>query len=302
MGGSTKVQPSQPSAEERALQQEQVQLLREQRGITQEQMRQQELLAPLMYEQFGISPQKDAQGRITGFTRREDPQEREIQSLLRGRTLAALKGDLPVDPGLERQLKEGRVTLEEQLRKQLGTGFSTSSAGIEALANFDQRAKELQSAARTGQLTLAEQLQQARAVTRTNDLGSVMGISQSPFAGAGMLGQAATGFNNPLSFFGQQRASADQARMMSAQNAQANRSTLGSLFGTGIMAAAMVSDRRLKSDIRLMGKLPSGLNVYRYVIFGQPDIGVMADEVRGLFPKAVKRIAGIDTVNYAMLH
>ena len=51
--------------------------------------------------------------------------------ILRGKEAAIL------DP-LRRQRERQRKTVEESLRRQLGPGFDTSSAGIEALARFDQ--------------------------------------------------------------------------------------------------------------------------------------------------------------------
>lgn len=63
----------------------------------------------------------------------------------------------------------------------------------------------------------------------------------------------------------------------------------------------MGSDRRMKEDIEPVGKLDSGLTVYRYRYKGDPrfQIGVMADEVREKFPKAVLRGPdGFDRVDY----
>ena len=49
---------------------------------------------------------------------------------------------------LERELTEERTLLESRLRQQLGPGFATSTPGIQVLADFDQRAIELQEAER----------------------------------------------------------------------------------------------------------------------------------------------------------
>jgi hypothetical protein len=54
------------------------------------------------------------------------------------------------------------------------------------------------------------------------------------------------------------------------------------------MAGGMIpSDRRLKSNIRRTGTLPSGLGWYSYDIFGKRSEGVMAQEAMKLFPDAV---------------
>ena len=62
------------------------------------------------------------------------------------------------------------------------------------------------------------------------------------------------------------------------------------------------SDVRLKSNIRRIGTHPLGIGIYRYIIFGQEDEGVMAHEVREVMPEAVVvDRSGFDMVNYAML-
>jgi len=71
-------------------------------------------------------------------------------------------------------------------------------------------------------------------------------------------------------------------------------SLLGGLFG--------LSDRRLKSDIRRVGTLDNGLPVYVYVIGGQTQMGVMADEVEQVLPEAVAELpSGVKAVNYRMV-
>lgn len=95
---------------------------------------------------------------------------------------------------------------------------------------------------------------------------------------------------------------------LGAAQAQAasNNSTaqgVGALVGT---AAMMMSDRRVKFNIEHAGKdYATGLTLYAFNYIWDATkryVGVMADEVKKLFPNAV--IAGddgIDRVNYAML-
>lgn len=353
-GGTTVVEAPKPSAAEQALQQEQVNLLRQQQASTQEMMRQQNLLSPILYKQMGISPQYDKSGKIIGYSEApksqqqqlmeqlqsqtlqaaldeySNPDNKAINQMLRQRTLAALKGDLPVDPGLERNLKESRSQLEETLRKQVGPGYATSTPGIQALADFDARANELRYGARTGQLSLAEQLQGAnaeranirtQAPLATTDLtgrlqsqrfGNLMGLSSSAAMGPQMLGQVAQGFSQPLSWYSGNRQMQFQANAQNAaaQNQASNSfmGSLGSLFGTGLMAyamnpAAFASDRRLKSNVVRIGQMASGLPIYSYTIFGVEDVGVMADEAREMFPEAVTRVEpGFDVVDYSKIH
>jgi hypothetical protein len=65
------------------------------------------------------------------------------------------------------------------------------------------------------------------------------------------------------------------------------------------------SDRRLKTDIHLVGKLDSGLNVYTFKYRESPAVthmGVMADEVSQVIPEAVSTDdSGYLRVSYRML-
>ena len=81
-------------------------------------------------------------------------------------------------------------------------------------------------------------------------------------------------------------------------NAQ-QQATQGMMSGIGSMAGgfAMMSDRRMKTDIVRIGSTPGGTNVYsfRYIFGGPTTIGVMADEV----PHAAFERGGIKFVDYA---
>ncbi len=78
--------------------------------------------------------------------------------------------------------------------------------------------------------------------------------------------------------------------------------SVGTLFG-------LFSDRRLKDDIKRVGKLDNGLRVYSYRYKDDPEnvrrIGVMADEVEDVHPEAVTslpaafgHLAGMKVVDY----
>ena len=68
------------------------------------------------------------------------------------------------------------------------------------------------------------------------------------------------------------------------------------------MAAILLSDRRLKSNIERIGTHPLGIGIYEYDIDGRHEIGVMADEVERVMPAAVvTRPDGYKMVNYGML-
>lgn len=77
--------------------------------------------------------------------------------------------------------------------------------------------------------------------------------------------------------------------------------TLGSLAGGLGMLAMGLSDVRAKKDIRPVGKLDNGLNVYAYRYKGDdtPQIGLLAQEVAAVKPEAVGHWgAGLLGVDY----
>jgi hypothetical protein len=67
-------------------------------------------------------------------------------------------------------------------------------------------------------------------------------------------------------------------------------------------AATYFSDRRLKSNIERIGTHPLGIGIYEYDIFGEHQIGVMADEVKQVMPEAIiNHLSGYMMVDYGML-
>lgn len=88
--------------------------------------------------------------------------------------------------------------------------------------------------------------------------------------------------------------------------AQANqRAMMSGLMGLGSTALGgwMLSDRRTKEDIKKVGSLDDGTNLYkfRYKGDGEAKIGVMAQEVETTHPEAVADAGGVKIVNYSRL-
>lgn len=82
--------------------------------------------------------------------------------------------------------------------------------------------------------------------------------------------------------------------------------TFGNILG-GISTAAglfsLFSDRRLKTDIKEVGKADNGLTIYSYRYIGgtQTHLGFLADEVEELIPEAVTvEPNGYKSVNYEL--
>jgi hypothetical protein len=201
-GDKTQVNIPGPSAQELQLTQAQVDAMNKQSKLT-------DILLPLQLKQLGYQANFGPNGELTGVTEmtptpeqqsQKDltkkfldlsvsqldnemanaPQSREIQDLTNKRTLAALKGELPVNPGLTRELGDQEQVLRDTLSKQLGTGYETSDPGIRALATFGQRKNETLEGARRGDLTLAEQLSNARSATQFGEAGG--GLTSSDLA------------------------------------------------------------------------------------------------------------------------
>jgi len=91
------------------------------------------------------------------------------------------------------------------------------------------------------------------------------------------------------------------------QQVGAHNAMLGGLAGLGGAALGgwakggfPMSDRRVKTDARVVGKLANGLDVwaFRYLGTDTTIIGVMSDEVREMHPHAVHVVDGFDTVDY----
>lgn len=97
--------------------------------------------------------------------------------------------------------------------------------------------------------------------------------------------------------------SAMQNYGIQSANTNAQNAGLYGLAGAGLQAGAtMYSDRRLKSNIERIGTHPLGIGIYKYDIFGEHQIGVMADEVVKVMPEAViMQPNGYNMVDYGML-
>jgi len=111
-----------------------------------------------------------------------------------------------------------------------------------------------------------------------------------------------------------QRANQLAAATANAQ-AKASRSAgiMGALggIGSGLAqgigaaggAAAFFSDKRLKTDIKKVGKTEGGLPIYTYKYKGdnRTQMGVMAQDVEKKTPKAVSEVGGFKAVDYKLV-
>lgn len=105
-----------------------------------------------------------------------------------------------------------------------------------------------------------------------------------------------------------QQANAQMKLAADTANAQSKSSGMSSIMSSvaAIGGAAMMafSDTRLKENIEEIGTLPNKIKVYKYNYIWEtaPQIGVMAQQVQGIMPNAVKcHTSGYYMVDYSQI-
>ena len=181
--------------------------------------------------------------------------------------------------------------------QQFNQGLANAQLGNQAnLQGFNQQLQnaQLQNTAQQQGFTQAA-YNQMQPINVINALRSGTQVTSPQFtntplqaqtAGPDLLGAASQGYNAQLG-------------AVNANNA-ATGNFMGGLMGLG---GAIFSDRRLKKNIKKIGEYTNGLGLYIYdYVWGQPSVGVMADEVEAIMPEAVIMTAsGFKAVNYDML-
>lgn len=159
---------------------------------------------------------------------------------------------------------------------------------------------------------LSRELASAENQARYGDYAQERGYQQAAIGDAqNLMGGSQSLLNNAaeLPWIGVQAANGAVRQASGGYGSQTTRQNPGmgnqlmQAAGMGLQAASMFSDRRLKRDIALIGRLRDGLGVYRWVYrWGEKATGVMADEVARLRPWALgPAVDGFATVNYGDL-
>ena len=196
------------TTQEKDLMCQQTALLKQQQVMTQHSFDTQNLLGPFLYKQLGLTPTMDAKGNITGFTQAAvdttiSDKQKAITGELLDRQQAALEGKLPVDPALTQSLDESEAQLHESLMRSLGPDYAASTPGISALNKFEMTKQATLEGARRGDLTMAEQLALGmQGGQNANSQFLMQGATGVAGTGANygqMFGQAAAGYNSPIS-------------------------------------------------------------------------------------------------------
>lgn len=192
---------------------------------------------------------------------------------------------------------------------------SNAAVGAEVLSRENVLAQKRQEAAQRG----AEAFGYGTSFYSQPGLAALSSVPLSYQTGQQQLqlGLGAIGAGTPqlynidtaLNLGAAQRANQLQASIANAQASAARSagiaSGIGQIAGQGIGLLAAFSDRRLKTDIKLIGKTGMGLNKYSFRYKSDPStvhIGVMADEVEKVKPEAVTEINGYKAVYYSMIY
>ncbi len=154
----------------------------------------------IRYERIPEGPQSES-----------DLRQEEIQKLQEERSLAALKGKLPVGDAVVRDLARNRQIFEVGARRRLGPGWRESTAGIEGLGRQEETSLVVKDMIREGRLTNAEALalnrQQQREASQFNQtnlaLNRFSATTQPRLSAAALLGTDVGRLSSLAGGFGQ---------------------------------------------------------------------------------------------------
>ena len=189
-----------------------------------------------------------------------------------------------------------RMATDEALAKVTGMNKARTGARIEGIQMTDRATNSL-----AGYPSMSMQATGAGAQYAASGINLANVAKAGLDSGATSAAQIASQLGaNATGMFGQQANYKNAQDRLAIEEGSALVGALGSLAGAGVTA---FSDRRLKRNVREIGRDPRGFGWYEfdYVWGGDRQIGVMADEVERVIPEAVGRCGGFATVNYAML-
>ena len=223
--------------------------------------------------------------------------------------IAAIEGGA----GFQAQVQQGEEAL---LQRASATGGLRGGNIQAALAQFRPQMLQQEIATQYGRLgglsTIGGNVAQNLASSGLSATGELARIGQASAAGVGTAGQqTGTNIANLMGQQGAARAGSELAQGQAFANVlNLPAQFLGAQYGANVgkTGAAMTpgfgnifSDIRLKKNIQRIGTRPDGLGVYEfeYTWGGGRQIGLMAQEVLGVYPDAVGQSGGYLTVDYS---
>lgn len=215
----------------------------------------------------------------------------------------------------EQNLSRDRASTEATLRNQ---GYQTALGGATSQAGVNQQntAQRLAAAGQLAGIANDYGANQRANVGTQSDIGAMLqqlaqNHATAPLATTGALTSMYGSL--PLGLLHGQDTNGTENSTTTGNSTSTVSDPLGTfgsiLGGAGSLASGLgsmglkFSDRRLKTDIKKVGKLDDGLGVfsYRYKSGGPTEIGVMAQEVARVNPRAVHNFGGLLAVDYGAL-
>lgn len=200
---------------------------------------------------------------------------------------------------LDPQWQSQQKSMETQLiNKGLRPGTAAYTKAMQDFSTNRQRAYDQSylDAYKTGESSALTERNQP--INEISALMSGSQVSQPGFTNTPTPGVA------PTDYIGAVGQSLNQQNIGYQAQVGQQQGLMNGLFGLGKTALGgwMLSERKTKENIKKVGKLDNGLDIYsfRYKSGGLMQLGLMADEVKQKIPDAVAEVAdGINAVNYS---
>ena len=229
--------------------------------------------------QTGINPGQSYQDAIMArLSPQLDRENAQLEQQLANRGIAA--GTDAYNQAKTLQAQKHNDLLNSATVQGMNTGLAANQQGFQQAAYNQMQPINVINALRTG-----SQVQNPSFANTPN---------QAQTAGPDLLGAANASYQNQLNAY-------------NAQQAQQG-GFMGGLMSLGGAAIGKYSDIRLKKNIKKIGTLRKGIDIYSYNYIDYKDlpkdkqIGVMAQEVEKVIPEAVITMAdGYKAVNYALI-
>ncbi len=202
-----------------------------------------------------------------------------------------------LDPQIARQ--------QEQLRTQLVNSGSNigSKSYTNAMSDFNDQSQRSRDQNYLDSYGAAQQSALTQRNQPINEISALMSGSQVSQPNFGQTPQTGVAPTDVTGAYGLAQNAMNANYQAQNQNYQG---MMGGLFGLGKAALGGwgMSDRRVKEDIKKVGELDDGTNLYRfkYKGGGLMNLGVMAQEVEKDYPDLVAETSdGVKAVNYSGL-
>ena len=219
------------------------------------------------------------------FNQRMEPKfERDTQAM---ETQLRNQGLKPGDEAYDQQMKQNSQNINDARQQMADQAMLASGNEASRMQGLDIGAGSYNTQQRQQQIAEAMQ-KRGFSLNEINALISGQQVAMPNMPGFNQAGKADT----------TQYMTAAQNQYSAAQDAaNAQNATISGIANLAGGAMAF-SDRRLKSNVTLLG-IVRGLRIYVYTIFGKLDVGVMSDEIDQ--KHVIKHSSGYDTVNYTSL-